>query len=764
MHVLSQDIDFVSTCYTLVACLQEVRAWSDSNPGHLPIMILLEPQTRAIPDPFMLGCAVPPPTDFEALEAEVLTVLPRSRLIVPDMVTGMAQSLAEGVRVNGWPTIAASRGKVLMALQINDAERGRYTGGDVRLAGKVFFPRSTLGSADCAFLVFNDPVTDQAAIRDAVMAGMLVRTRADSDTWEARAGTTDKRTQALASGAQFVSTDYPNPLAAALVPADIKTGYSVSLPPRCNPLFAAQLRCQAAEPTQNPVTLPATPPAAFTDADTFTMPSAPPGLSLNNLEKNAMFSSLLSNWSELANYTVPNTVPNVVARDQAYVQPSYTPPSYVLAMHDMPRVGARTFTPNREYVVGLVWVLAPFLIVALLFALTSLIVFCKCGCRCRESAKSKETHHMKTRLSFFVLLILVAVAGCAVAIWGDLVLASGISNVDVAADNAFGNLTVAYDTASEFQNTTTRLDAAITKINEICPGVMQNNTQFSDLQQLGATVDELVVGTKGFADTAEAVNSTVQTINTYHTYLVVLVFVLVVVLMAAFFVSLVLSPAFMRTGEGFNRVRARTVRYCLVPSGVLVLTITIVIVGLLVAVSVASGDFCTDPDQVALTQLPTENSLFLANYLPCNATNHYLRVFYDQSMLLANATSWRPVTRLLADQCPAQVQVQAADQFAIMGESLTAAARLLNAVAPLVSCSMVKGTYSALVYDSVCSTMARGILILWVGVAALTVGFVTALWVYGRIAMTEYLPADRLTSNVDIASAPMAAPGKHAAV
>jgi len=40
---------------------------------------------------------------------------------------------------------------------------------------------------------------------------ILVRTRADSDTAEARANDTRSRDQALASGAQFISTDYPEP-------------------------------------------------------------------------------------------------------------------------------------------------------------------------------------------------------------------------------------------------------------------------------------------------------------------------------------------------------------------------------------------------------------------------------------------------------------------------------------------------------------------------------------------------------------------------
>ena len=65
-------------------------------------------------------------------------------------------------------------------------------------------------------------------------AGYLVRTRADADTKESRFNDTRRREAALASGAQYVSTDYlwPDPR--------FPGGYQVRLPggvvARCNPV------------------------------------------------------------------------------------------------------------------------------------------------------------------------------------------------------------------------------------------------------------------------------------------------------------------------------------------------------------------------------------------------------------------------------------------------------------------------------------------------------------------------------------------------
>jgi hypothetical protein len=61
-----------------------------------------------------------------------------------------------------------------------------------------------------AYITLNEQA-DGPRIAAAVKAGFIVRTRADADTVEARANDTRRRDVALASGAQYVSTDYRHP-------------------------------------------------------------------------------------------------------------------------------------------------------------------------------------------------------------------------------------------------------------------------------------------------------------------------------------------------------------------------------------------------------------------------------------------------------------------------------------------------------------------------------------------------------------------------
>ena len=72
-------------------------------------------------------------------------------------------------------------------------------------------------------------------IAELVRMGYLVRTRTDADTKEARANNTTRRDAMIASGAQVLSTDYPQ-----VEPAPWSGHFSVALPgkakvARCNP-------------------------------------------------------------------------------------------------------------------------------------------------------------------------------------------------------------------------------------------------------------------------------------------------------------------------------------------------------------------------------------------------------------------------------------------------------------------------------------------------------------------------------------------------
>ena len=119
--------------------------------------------------------------------------------------------------------------------------------GHPSLAGRVLFTSADPGNDDAAFIKLNELEGRPDRAR-ASPAGYVVRTRADARHARRRASTTRRpRDAAIASGAQWVSTDYPVPNPA------FGTGYFVEIPDghpaRCNPLNApygcsVQWRCE----------------------------------------------------------------------------------------------------------------------------------------------------------------------------------------------------------------------------------------------------------------------------------------------------------------------------------------------------------------------------------------------------------------------------------------------------------------------------------------------------------------------------------------
>jgi Phosphoinositide phospholipase C, Ca2+-dependent len=237
-----QEVDYRTTCPTLVNCLTQVRDWSDSHPRHLPITIQIEPKDDAIPDPG-LGFVQPLPwtgPDFAELQQEIDSVFPARRVLTPDEVRGPAATLADAVRAGRWPALDRVRGQVLFMLDDHGAKRDAYRAQFADLSARRIFVDVPETDPDAAIMVVNDPVTDGDRIRALVGEGFIVRTRADADTVQARSGDTSMRDAAFASGAQYVSTDYVSP------DPRFGTGYAVDLPgdttARCDPVIVT-VRC-----------------------------------------------------------------------------------------------------------------------------------------------------------------------------------------------------------------------------------------------------------------------------------------------------------------------------------------------------------------------------------------------------------------------------------------------------------------------------------------------------------------------------------------
>lgn len=193
-----QDIDYRSNCQPLKACLGEIRDWSRAHPRHLPIFIMLETKTGN-PSPGKMTDPEPITADtLNALDRELLDVFDRKEILTPDDVRGSAKTLEQAVLTRGWPSLEASRGKVIFLFDQENIT-SLYTEGRPSLEGRVVFTNAKPGTPDAAFIKMNNPTSPR--IPELVRLGYLVRTRADAEGKQ-------QKDAALASGAQIISTDY----------------------------------------------------------------------------------------------------------------------------------------------------------------------------------------------------------------------------------------------------------------------------------------------------------------------------------------------------------------------------------------------------------------------------------------------------------------------------------------------------------------------------------------------------------------------------
>jgi hypothetical protein len=227
------ELDFRSHALTLKGGLQQLRKWSESHPDHTPIFITLEAKDDSSkrkgftqPEKFSRST-------FDELDQEIIKTLGSSRVLVPDKVRGKYKTLEDAVTHDNWPTLKAAKGKFIFILDAQGAKRSTYIEGHPSLKGLVMFSNSDPGTPEAAILIRNNSKSLEIPLL--VKKGYIVRTRADSDTQQARNNDKSYFEAACSSGAQIITTDY------YLKSNHFVSDYSVSFEDgkyvRLNPLF-----------------------------------------------------------------------------------------------------------------------------------------------------------------------------------------------------------------------------------------------------------------------------------------------------------------------------------------------------------------------------------------------------------------------------------------------------------------------------------------------------------------------------------------------
>ncbi len=202
MH--SPYFEMTTSCYDFELAMKEIVLWSDNNPNHLPITIIIEPKTSFIPLEDMKFFNLGYVKEFE----NVLRKSLGDKLFTPADMLRDYSSFGEMRAADDWCKVKDMLGKVIILLHETNVTEN-YINLDPSVKSQLMFPmlREKDIDRDCTSFILSNKPNELLEISDEVIneKKIIVRTRADKFTEI----TEDRLEGALRSGAQIVSTDYP---------------------------------------------------------------------------------------------------------------------------------------------------------------------------------------------------------------------------------------------------------------------------------------------------------------------------------------------------------------------------------------------------------------------------------------------------------------------------------------------------------------------------------------------------------------------------
>lgn len=204
--IVSHDpiLDNTSSCYDFAKALEEIRMWSDHNPGHLPITVIIEPKKGVVPVNDMKNFTI----KYAQILDEVIREKMGDKLLTPKDMMGDFENFREMRENDGWLTLEETMGKVMFLLH-DTTVTSKYISQDETIKSQAMFPMLRYGDRNesyTSFIIDNKP--DEAVNHkeeSLEKCNLIVRTRADSFP----SFSDERYINADESLSQIISTDYP---------------------------------------------------------------------------------------------------------------------------------------------------------------------------------------------------------------------------------------------------------------------------------------------------------------------------------------------------------------------------------------------------------------------------------------------------------------------------------------------------------------------------------------------------------------------------
>lgn len=197
-------VDNASSCYDFEKALEEIKLWSDNNPGHLPVTIIIEPKKNVAALNNMKNYTLKYANEMDKLIRDVMG----ETLLTPADMMGDYESFKAMREADGWLTLEETSGKVLVVLH-DTTVTDDYINQDKSIRTQAMFPMLRYADRDkeyASFILDNKPASALSHKAETIeRCNLIVRTRADAflDFGDERYDNASK------CMSQIMSTDYP---------------------------------------------------------------------------------------------------------------------------------------------------------------------------------------------------------------------------------------------------------------------------------------------------------------------------------------------------------------------------------------------------------------------------------------------------------------------------------------------------------------------------------------------------------------------------
>ncbi len=196
--------DNASSAYDFEKGLEEILLWSENNPGHLPVYLLIEPKGNVDEINNMKNFSFEYALELDNIIRETFG----DSLLTPELAMGGFATLEEMRMADAWPTLKDASGKIIVLLHPCDVT-AEYIDSDTTMSSQAMFPMLRTEDIDkpyASFILDNEPENAIQNNKKTVdEKKLMVRSRADNYP------DSDDGKYALADscGSHIITTDYP---------------------------------------------------------------------------------------------------------------------------------------------------------------------------------------------------------------------------------------------------------------------------------------------------------------------------------------------------------------------------------------------------------------------------------------------------------------------------------------------------------------------------------------------------------------------------